>query len=1465
MPQTATIIKADASGGYKLPLARGDVARIDVVDVDLVVQGKDGTRYILAEAGLAAMSSGPSAVVFSDGAASAAQLMESVGHVETPDTSIPVMSSLTEHDAKTTSGPKSFHGDGTDTTEAGGQPTQEQLNAQAEAQTGSDQVSPLATASDATVEQLIQKVSNSVEQLHNKAADPVPEQPYEPPAAASPGVGAAPNPVSLTPLTVISLGNVVGDTAVGSNIYYSGGPSGTDSQSGYEVRDPAQFSIETVTGTGGNDVIYADGTAVGGVSYTATGTVAGNADLSSATATFAKEMTIQISGYFTTLTTITISGLPSNVSLVGTSGVGDSITQNADGSWDVPISFLTDSESFKIVYTLYEPDAANPVHQEFTMTVAIDGITRAEAFTSTSNFTVQVRDADDATDISQTDGGGNTVYVLPAQGTPNTIDAGAGNDTIHAGYGNDTITAGTGDDIVYAGYGADTVYGGGGADVVYVNLGTLGDLVYGDDGADTIYAGTGSDTLYGGAGDDVISASDGANTIDGGEGVNVITAGSGNDVITAGAGDDTITAGEGANAITAGDGANTVTVGSGADTITTGSGNDSITAGEGANTIVAGDGVNSITAGAGNDTVTTGSGADYISIGDGVNTVTAGDGANTVITGAGADSITTGSGDDTITAGDGNNVIVGGDGDNTVTTGAGADSITTGAGADTIYAGGGNDIIHPGAGANDITGDTGNDTLSFSELTVAVTASLTSNTATISGVGSTFTGIENLEGSAQGDTLTGDAAANVISGLAGDDALNGGGGADTVLGGAGDDTIDIAVASAGISVDGGADNDTVNVSAGVVGGTLTGGDGSDTLIITDTGTAEHRIDLGTGGGTGGIIDDTRITDFTTVRFIDSTDDRIAGSSRDETFYGGGGNDTLEGNGGNDVLFGEAGADSLVGGDGNDILFSSAIAIGSLADLSHITVTGSDSSNNYLYGNAGDDVFFGSNATSSMFGGVGADTFYGGSGTDYIFTDDNTFSSSSDGADTAYGGGGNDRFYASEGADEFYGGALNASGVHVDNGNADFVYYTWSPTGVTIVLDGAGNSTTASGGYADGDELYGIERIYGSNYDGDVLTVTGTSGNTRYLYGQNGDDILTGGDSVDYLDGGNNNDILYGNAGNDNLYGQNQDDTLYGGDGNDYLDGGSQNDTLYGGVGDDRLYGQNNDDTLYGGDGNDTLDGGNQNDMVYGEAGDDTLIYAASSSAGSDILDGGTGNDTLDCSGSANTVKVFLVDTTDGIAIGDRPSSADGVVSGGDGFVYSSGGSIYSTIKADSGEGNSSIENVTGGSSDDVLVGDSAANTLIGGAGADHIYGKGGADVLDGGTDDDTIHVAASELASLVSVSGGASGDDTLVITGLATGALTDAVIAKLTSIEYLDVRDSTVDATYALTATQVQNIVDNGAGSTLTFQLDSGDIFTPTAAGSDHVSAATAGGHTTYSYWADAGESSLLAKVEVYQ
>jgi Ca2+-binding RTX toxin-like protein len=126
-----------------------------------------------------------------------------------------------------------------------------------------------------------------------------------------------------------------------------------------------------------------------------------------------------------------------------------------------------------------------------------------------------------------------------------------------------------------------------------------------------------------------------------------------------------------------------------------------------------------------------------------------------------------------------------------------------------------------------------------------------------------------------------------------------------------------------------------------------------------------------------------------------------------------------------------------------------------------------------------------------------------------------------------------------------------------------------------------------------------------------------------------------------------NDALYGNNGDDTITGSRGSCALYGGDGNDTLIGGN---LYYLDNGHSYLYGGNGNDTLYAGGNGDVLDGGNGNDILHGSAGGDTL----NGGNGNDILDGGgfsnTGQDVL--TGGAGKDTFILHDLFQQLTIAD---------------------------------------------------------------------------------------------------------------------------------------------------------------------------------------------------------------------
>lgn len=251
------------------------------------------------------------------------------------------------------------------------------------------------------------------------------------------------------------------------------------------------------------------------------------------------------------------------------------------------------------------------------------------------------------------------------------------------------------------------------------------------------------------------------------------------------------------------------------------------------------------------------------------------------------------------------------------------------------------------------------------------------------------------------------------------------------------------------------------------------------------------------------------------------------------------------------------------------------------------------------------------------------------------------------------------------------------------------------------------------------------------------TLRGTSGSNDFLYGGQGNDILSGYGADDFLYGQHGNDLMLGSSGRDQLFGGWGHDTLDGGSGQDYMAGGRHNDTYVVNSSLDTVvehYGEGSDlvqTTLasyrlganvehltytgtasFGGTGTATanrITGGNLGDVLSGLQGNDTLIGGAGNDrllggAGADVLNGGSGRDTVSYQAATSGVRADLTRVMTGTAMGEAS---------GDSFV--------------------SIENLIGSAHRDWLGGDALANVIWGQGGDDTLAGRAGNDHLFGGT------------------------------------------------------------------------------------------------------------------------------------
>ncbi len=113
-------------------------------------------------------------------------------------------------------------------------------------------------------------------------------------------------------------------------------------------------------------------------------------------------------------------------------------------------------------------------------------------------------------------------------------------------------------------------------------------------------------------------------------------------------------------------------------------------------------------------------------------------------------------------------------------------------GNDKLYGrGGGNDLLDgSGTGNNTLDGGEGTDTASYAAHNQGVIANLQSGQVQKGSNSDTLAEIENLIGSAHGDTLTGNDSNNQIFAQDGIDTVRGGGGNDLIDGGKGADDLD---------------------------------------------------------------------------------------------------------------------------------------------------------------------------------------------------------------------------------------------------------------------------------------------------------------------------------------------------------------------------------------------------------------------------------------------------------------------------------------------------------------------------------------------------------------------------------------------------------------------------------------------------------------------------------------------------
>jgi Ca2+-binding RTX toxin-like protein len=450
------------------------------------------------------------------------------------------------------------------------------------------------------------------------------------------------------------------------------------------------------------------------------------------------------------------------------------------------------------------------------------------------------------------------------------------------------------------------------------------------------------------------------------------------------------------------------------------------------------------------------------------------------------------------------------------------------------------------------------------------------------------------------------------------------GGDDTIIGTVGSDWL--------LGFDG---NDTFIGGAGADG--LVGGFGNDTAsyVTAATGVVADLDDntFGTGDARGDI--------YISI-------DNLVGSAHDDVLYGNHGDNRLSGGAGPDILVGEAGADTLDGGPGSDTVAYDASGGGLRADLlMPATNTGDAFGDSYisienLDGSSFDDILLGDNK-ANVIGG-------------------NLYHDLASGNDQLYGRGGNDQLFGYDGNDTLIGGA-GADALDGGTGTNTASYAT-AVSGVVADLDDNEFAT----GDAKGDTFISIQNLTGSRF---ADTLYGDHGDNR-LSGGAGNDILVGEAGADRLDGGAGVDtVAYDASGSgvradllnpatntgdakgdsyilvENLDGSSFDDVLLGDNGANVIGGNLVHSTP---SGNDRLYGRGGNDQLFGSDGNDLLEGGAGADRMTGGAGKDIFLFDTPLNAATNV------DRITDFTPGADTIRLAHADFA-ALAPGALPAAA----------------------------------------------------------------------------------------------------------------------------------------------------------------------------------------------------------------
>jgi Ca2+-binding RTX toxin-like protein len=382
-----------------------------------------------------------------------------------------------------------------------------------------------------------------------------------------------------------------------------------------------------------------------------------------------------------------------------------------------------------------------------------------------------------------------------------------------------------------------------------------------------------------------------------------------------------------------------------------------------------------------------------------------------------------------------------------------------------------------------------------------------------------------------------------------------------------------------------------------------------------------------------------------------------------------------------------------------------------------TPTVANTSSIRVFGLDGNDVITLNEASGALpaailFGGAGNDTLTGGSGNDQLF--------GQSGNDTLLGKGGFDLLFGGSENDTMTGG--DADDQVFGQGGSDRMI--WNPGDDTDLNEGADGVDTVEVNGGNGAEQF-----------------TATANGTRVRF----DRLTPAPFSIDM--GTDENLVLNANGGDDQFSATGNLATLI-------------KITVDGGTGNDTILGSNGADLLRGGDGNDFVDGNQGNDTALLGTGDDTFQWDPGDA--SDIVEGQDGIDGMAFNGS-NIAENMEVSANGGRVRFTRDIASIVMDLDDVEFIVAKmlGGADRLAVHDLSG---TDVVNVIADLN--VLSGDDlAADNVV----VDGTSGSDVASIIGAGT-----NVQVSNLAALISVSGGFAATDRLTVGTFAADDVIDA-------------------------------------------------------------------------------------------